>query len=212
MERPPTERPRTLPPRTAKRSGKNQAHHWTRWLHTYTSMIALILVLFFGITGITLNHPSFGNKSTEAIENGTLPAGFLTSDRHVDFLAVTQYIRSTHHIDAPIEDFNLTGTQGTIAFKSPGYAADLLFDANTGVYKLTVEEQSFVAKMNDLHKGRYADSSWKWLIDVIGVVLVVIAATGLGLQLFLRKRRTRALVVAGAGLVITIVFMVIALR
>ena len=87
-----------------------------------------------------------------------------------------------------------------------------MFDANCGVYKITVEEQSFVAKMNDLHKGRYADSSWKWLIDVIGVVLVVIAATGLGLQLFLRKRRTRALVVAGAGLVITIVFMVIALR
>ncbi|MGE0877272.1 MAG: PepSY-associated TM helix domain-containing protein [Acidimicrobiia bacterium] len=209
---PQPERTRTLPARTTKRSGKNEAHHWTRWLHTYTSMIALVLVLFFGITGITLNHPTFGNKATQTIENGTLPAGFLTSDRHVDFLAVTKFVRSTHHIDAPIEDFNLTGTQGTIAFKSPGYAADLLFDANTGVYKLTVEEQSFVAKMNDLHKGRYADSSWKWLIDVIGVVLVVIAGTGLGLQLFLRKRRTRALLIAGGGLLITIVMMVIALR
>lgn len=212
IERPPTEPTRRLPPRTAKRSGKNQAHHWTRWLHTYTSMIALILVLFFGITGITLNHPTWGAKATKSEATGTLPAGFLTSDRHVDFLAVTKYIRSTHHIDAPIEDFNVAGTQGSISFQSPGYAASLSFDANTGVYKLDVEEQSFVAKMNDLHKGRYADRSWKWLIDVVGLVLVVIAGTGLGLQLFLRKRRTRALIVAGGGLLFTVVMMIIALR
>jgi uncharacterized protein len=30
-----------------------------RWLHIYLSMISLAIVLFFGVTGITLNHPDW---------------------------------------------------------------------------------------------------------------------------------------------------------
>ncbi len=37
---------------------KRNTHRWARWIHVYTSMVALVVVLFFGITGITLNHPS----------------------------------------------------------------------------------------------------------------------------------------------------------
>ena len=27
-----------------------------RWLHTYLSMIAFVIILFFAVTGLTLNH------------------------------------------------------------------------------------------------------------------------------------------------------------
>ena len=38
-----------------------------RWIHVYTSMISLLIVLFFGLTGITLNHPkwTFGQVTNE---------------------------------------------------------------------------------------------------------------------------------------------------
>ena len=63
--------------------------------------------------------------------------------------------------------------------------------------------------MNDLHKGRDTASSWNWLIDIAGGLLVVVAATGLGIQLFLRKRRTRALLFALGGTVLSIALMVL---
>lgn len=174
-------------------------------------MIALVVVLFFGITGVTLNHPSwtFGDATERTTEAGTLPSGW-NSDP-VDFLAVTEHIRSTYGVKAPVSSYGTTGDEGDVSFRGPGYAADLRFSTADGTFDLTIEQQGFVGVMNDLHKGRDAESSWKWLIDVSGVFLVVVALTGLGLQLFLRKRRTRALIVAGAGLVVTVLFMFLTL-
>ncbi len=35
---------------------------WMRWLHTYSAMLVLLLLLFFAITGITLNHPEISSS------------------------------------------------------------------------------------------------------------------------------------------------------
>jgi hypothetical protein len=34
-------------------------HSALRWLHIYTSMVSLVAVLFFALTGVTLNHPDW---------------------------------------------------------------------------------------------------------------------------------------------------------
>lgn len=57
-----------------------------------------------------------------------------------------------------------------------------------------------------------ANSSWKWLIDVIGALLVVISMTGLLLQLFLRKRRRSALASAAIGAILSLLFAYLTLR
>lgn len=196
-----------IPARTGRRSLKTSTHRWSRWLHVYSSMIALVVVLFFGITGITLNHPSwtFGDETERTLSSGTLPSGW--DRRPVDFLAVTEHIRTTYGVGAPVSAYQETDGQGTVSFRGPGYAADLSFSTVDGAFDLTVEQQGFVGVMNDLHKGRDTNGSWKWAIDVAGGLLVAISATGLTMQLFLRKRRTRALVVAGAGLVVTAALM-----
>jgi uncharacterized protein len=62
-----------------------------------------------------------------------------------------------------------------------------------------VQEQGWVGVLNDLHKGRDANHSWKWLIDVSAGFLALISFTGLALQFFLRKRRRSALSVAIVG-------------
>ena len=36
---------------------------WMRWLHTYSAMLVLLLLLFFAITGITLNHPELSSSA-----------------------------------------------------------------------------------------------------------------------------------------------------
>lgn len=200
---------RTIPAPT-KRRRQTSTHRWVRWLHVYTSMISLLVVLFFGLTGITLNHPTwtFGDNAARQSFSGTLPAG-ATSAQSTDFLAVSEFIRTTYDVSADVADHALSGDQGSIAYKGPGYAADVFFDIRTGQYDLSIEQQGFVAVMNDLHKGRDTASSWNWLIDIAGGLLVVVAATGLGIQLFLRKRRTRALLFALGGTVLSIALMVL---
>ena len=102
---------------------------------------------------------------------------------------------------------NVTGNDGTINYAGPGYTASLKFTVDSGAYTLNVTEDGLVAVMNDLHKGRDSDKSWKWVIDVSAVFLVLVSLSGLLIQLFQRKRRTRALIVAAAGLLVTVVFI-----
>lgn len=198
---------RTLPERTSKRSPKNATHRWTRWLHVYTSMLSFLVVLFFGLTGITLNHPqwTFGDPVKETTVTGTLPSGW--DQTPPDYLAVTEHIRRTYGVTAPVSAYGTSGQDGSVSFRGPGYAADLSFRTTDGTFQLKVEQQGFIGVLNDLHKGRDTNGQWKWVIDVAGGFLVLVALTGISLQLFLRKRRTRALLVAAAGLAITIGFM-----
>lgn len=200
---------RTLPT-PGKRRWQTSTHRWVRWVHVYTSMISLLIVLFFGITGITLNHPTwtFGDGTDRSSFTGTLPAGVTDAER-TDFLAASEFIRDTYGISADVADHGITGDQGTIAYKGPGYAADLFFDVDTGAYELAIEQQGLVAVLNDLHKGRDTASSWNWAIDVAGGFLVLVATTGLGIQLFLRKRRARALAMAAGGAGLAVLLMVL---
>jgi uncharacterized protein len=191
-----------------KRSVKNKLHRWTRTIHVYTSLFFFVVVLFFAVTGLTLNHPSWvlgGNGSRETVK-GVLPADW-KSENTVDWLRTAEFLRSTHSLRGAVGDHDTDDRSGSITFKGPGYSADAFFDTQTGAYDLTIEAQGALAVMNDLHKGRHASSLWKWLIDVSAVLLIVISASGLALQFFLRKRRTSALgsaVIGGiAALVLT---------
>ena len=186
---------------------------WSRLVHVYTSMAALLLVLFFGATGITLNHPtwSIGDSVSTSTKSGTLPMA-ASANGTVAWLPVSEYARNQLGASGEIEGFDEAAGTATIRYRKPGYAADLTFAVADGKYELTTTQQGwFFGILNDLHKGRYADSSWKWLIDVSGLLLVVMAMAGIVLQLMLKRRRTAAFVVAGVGAVLTIVLAVIAL-
>lgn len=185
-------------------TAKRATNKWSRLIHVYTSMAALLLVLFFGITGITLNHPtwSIGDASTSKTVTGTLPMSPMANGS-VDYLTVSEFARNELGVGGQVESFDSTGSSASIRYRQPGYSADLTFSTSSGDYELVSEQQGmFWGVMNDLHKGRHAGSSWKWLIDIAGLLLVVISISGLVMQLFLRKRRTAALVVTAVGAVV----------
>lgn len=200
--------------RPARSSGwQRDTHRWARWLHVYTSMIALVIVLFFGVTGITLNHPSwtFGDDVDVTTVDGTLPVATTLDDGSVDFLAISEYVRDTYGVGGSVDSYDETNGQASIAYRNAGYAADLFVDVETGEFELTVEQQGWVAVVNDLHKGRDTGSTWRWVIDVAAGLLVVVSLTGLVMQLFLRKRRRSALVSAAAGGVLVVLLVMITL-
>jgi uncharacterized protein len=195
------------------RSFKVAGQTWSRLIHAYTSMICLAIVLFFAVTGLTLNHPdwTFGGSTSTTSASGTLPAGFKTN-AGVDWLKVAEFLRSKHALRGEVGEHQVNGNEGSISFRGPGYASDGFFQIDTGAYDIKTTAQGLVAVMNDLHKGRDTRRSWTWLIDVSAVFLAVISLTGLVLQLFLRKRRRSTLIGAAAGSFLLLILYIMATR
>jgi uncharacterized protein len=200
--------------RTRRRSGSSvQAQRWSRLLHVYLSMIAFAVVLFFAITGVTLNHPEWtlGFGPTRTIRTGTLPAAAVQNGT-VDWFTVSEYLRSAEDVRGSVADTRADDLEASIVFKGPAYEADATVRLADRSYTLTVESQGFLALVNDLHKGRDTRSSWRWLIDASGGFLAFVSFTGLTLQFFLRKRRRSAFVSAAIGTVVMVALIVVAIQ
>lgn len=189
---------------------KTRTYGLFRWLHVYISMFSLLIVLFFSVTGITLNHPDwvFGSVETRQEYSGTLPAGWKTGNQ-VNWLKVVEHVRATHNIKGSVadDDYQSDEQQASVAFHGPGYAADVFIEMNTGKYTVNVDAQGAVAVMNDLHKGRDTSPLWKWVIDLSAGFLTLVSLTGLGLLIFLKKIRPAGLITAAAGGVLVLLLM-----
>ena len=185
-----------------------------RWLHIYTSMISLLVVLFFAVTGVTLNHPDwvFGTQEVTKNTTGTLPNGWLANGKP-DWLTVVEYLRANAGVKGQAGDYVTAGSadpEDSLSFHAPGYSADVFITKDTGAYKLGVTQQGFVAVLNDFHKGRDSGGAWAWVIDVSGGFLALIAVTGLGLLLYMKKIRRAALLTMLGGAVLIVALMKVA--
>lgn len=199
--------------RGGERTKRSRAvHRWARLVHVYSSMIALFVVLFFSITGLTLNHPTWtlGGEARRSTVHGTLPDGWKVGET-VDWLVVSEFLRTTHHVRGDVTNRTADAVQASITYKGPGYGADAFINPD-GSYEMTVDAQGFLGIMNDLHKGRDSRGSWRWLIDLSAVVLCVISLTGLAMQFFLRRRRRSAFLAVAVGTLITTAMVWLATR
>lgn len=189
------------PPSNRPSAGRRFLNKWSRTIHVYTSMVAPLIILFFGMTGITLNHPdwTFGDDVEITNETGTLAVEPTMADGSVDYLSVSEFARDELGVSGSVDSFDVVNGEGSITYADPGYSADLFFDVETGEYELTVEQQGWVAVINDLHRGQDSGDAWGWVIDAAAVFLVVISLTGLVMQFFLKRRRRAAFVSAGVG-------------
>ncbi len=171
---------------------------WTRWLHTYLSMISFATLLFFAATGLTLNHPTWFGADEVVIrdEDGSFPTSELADE--VNKLAIAEQLRDKHRLKGKVVEFEVSDFDCMVTFKSPGYVADIFIDRETGKYSLSETSSGTIAIMNDLHKGRDSGPGWSSVIDISAIFMVLVSVTGLALLLFLKRQR-------GPGLVVTII-------
>lgn len=186
---------------TSKPFWKRQTMILSRWLHIYLSMASFGIVFFFAVTGLTLNHADWFAKQQRTTQvHGTIDSKLLARD--VAKLEIVEQLRSTHGIHGAVKDFRVEDRDCSVAFKGPGYSADVLIDRATGRYELTESRMGFVAILNDLHKGRDTGTAWAWVIDLSAVLMTLVSLTGLLLIFFLQKKRVSGLLAAAAGAVI----------
>jgi hypothetical protein len=174
----------------------------SRWLHIYGSMGSLALVLFFAITGITLNHQDwFANQQVTVDRHGTMNTSWLRNGVRdgVDKLQVVEYLRAAAGLRGAVADFRIDDAQCEVMFKAPGYSASAVMDRATGAFDVTESRMGFAALINDLHKGRDTGPVWSVAIDVSAALLVFISVTGLTLLYFVHKYRLAGIVLFGAG-------------
>ena len=188
---------------------KRKTAHWSRWLHTYLSMVSFTILLFFALTGITLNHQAaFSNDAKPTRFTGTLDTAWMkTPDAKKD--AIVAEFRSRHHVKADLSDFRVDDDQVQISFKGPGYAADGFIERATGKYELLETRLGFVAVVNDLHKGRDTGKAWAGIIDVSAILMTLVSLTGLVLIFFLHKKLRAGLYALAIGTVLCYVVYLI---
>lgn len=193
----------------------------TRWLHVYLSMLGLAVIVFFSLTGITLNHPDWFGSAAAASRNGegkvdiawvdmdapgvdsTSPeAGTLA----VDKLAVVEHLRSTHGIRGAVSDFTIDDRECVVIFKGPGYSADAFIDRSTGEYTLTETMLGWVAVINDLHKGRDTGKIWSLVIDVSAFLTAIASITGFILLCYAHRRWSLGISTAIFGTAVAVFF------
>jgi hypothetical protein len=161
-------------------------------------MVSFAILLFFAITGLTLNHAdSLSGKQKTTRYSGSVDQRWLKAPAKLELV---EYLRAHHSIKGAMSEFRVDDAQLTVSFRGPGYSADALIDRATGDYDLTEIRMGAVAVMNDLHKGRDTGTGWSWMIDVSAILMTLVSISGLMLIFFLPKRRFSGLLLAAVGL------------
>lgn len=185
---------------------------WSRWLHIYLSMFSFVIVLFFSVTGLTLNHLDwFPEKEVLQEADGRLNAAWVNAadTAQVKKLEIVEFLRASYHVKGQLNDFRIDESECSISFQGPGYTADVFVDRAKGTFHLSERSLGAVAWANDLHKGRDTGQGWKWVIDFSAIFMTVISLTGLILLLFIKKKRANGLLwlVLGIGAIALFYFI-----
>lgn len=181
-----------------------------RWLHIYSSMFGLVAILFFSVTGLTLNHPSwtFGSLEKEETQKGTVEKAWLgDAEKEPMKLEIVEHLRKQHGVRGAVDEFTSDETECSITFKGPGYSADVFLDRESGEYEVIQRSAGLMAVMNDLHKGRDSGKAWSLVIDISAVLLIIVSLTGIGLLLYIKRRRRNGLLSTLGGLVVLVLIV-----
>jgi uncharacterized protein len=175
---------------------------FSRWLHLYLSMLCFLIVLFFSVTGLTLNHVEwFDGKQVEKKFEGSLPVDWVNNPdtSKIKKLEIVEFFRNKYGIKGYVSDFLIDDEQCSLSFKGPGYSADAFINRKDGTMQLTELRLGLVAVLNDLHKGRDSGKGWSWLIDISAIFLTLVSLSGLLMLFFLRKKRLNGLIIVLIG-------------
>lgn len=168
---------------------------WSRLIHVYVSMALLTLMIFFAVTGITLNHPSWFDDSqaqSEVIE-GEVAQALLVPEQQgalVDFL-YQQHLLQGNRLLIERDEQELF-----LSSKGPGTHLSVTIDLTTGELFKEQVDYGVWARLNDLHKGRNSGALWRFIIDLSAGLMMLFSLTGLILAL-VQRRVNKTMSVAG---------------
>jgi len=191
---------------SGKGKGKKRLAGLSRWLHIYLSMVSFTILLFFAVSGLTLNHADWFTTGKEVVtkDSGIVNLKWIkvADTSKINKLQLVEFLRNKHEVKGALNDFRIEEQELSLTFNGPGYVADAFIDRETGKYELSVTRMGVVAVINDLHKGRDSGKAWSWIIDISAVLMTLVSISGIILICFIKKKRLSGFIIAAAGTLI----------
>jgi len=187
-------------------------HEW----HWISSAIALLGLLFFAVTGITLNHAgSFETtrQNYSAVRKdvpATLVEALRTDIRQngegeaAPSAPLAAWVRSAFGVNTAGRTADWKSDEISLSLERPGGDAWLKLDLAQGVAEYHVTDAGWVAYLNDLHKGRHTGGAWAWFIDLIAAACVVFAITGFVILKMHAANRAMTWPLVGFGILVPV--------
>jgi hypothetical protein len=200
---------------------------WLKRMHTWhwiSSATALTGILFFSVTGLTLNHAEAleSTQQTYRSERKIVPVdliGVLNADirRNGEGQAepsapLRRWIRQAFGVDPGGRDAEWKANEIDLSLERPGGDAWLKVDLDKGIAEYHVSDAGWIAFFNDLHKGRHIGKWWSWLIDLIAISCVTFAVTGFVILKMHAHHRPLTWPIVGLGLLIPVLLAIVLLH
>lgn len=199
--------------------------NWMRQLslwHWVSSALSLIAMLFFAVTGITLNHAElFENSSAKVVrQSAVLPPAVLaavnadaqsagqTAPDQVP-PALRAWLARTWQLALYPKGIERSADEIFIDLKRPGVDASLSIDRHSGAIDYERADRGWAAYFNELHRGRNAGAVWTGFITFFGACCVVFCVTGLLLLQARARQRWNVWPITGLGLIVPLLLMLL---
>lgn len=179
---------------------------WSRNIHAYLSIALLLVLIFFSITGITLNHAAnmTAIPETTTLTLDSLPE--LPKDENgqiADSPELAAFVRREFGVRLSQAEQIREGDFLLIDYAAPGKTTYIEIDQGLNEAFAETTDYGLVAVLNDLHKVRDTTVLWSWLVDISAVLLVIFTLAGFVLLLpnKFRFKRVAKYSAIGLGLV-----------
>jgi hypothetical protein len=188
----------------------------SRVWHGYLSAFAFVWVLFFATSGILLNHPDwFGGGDVPIAERPVhlTPAELAAVKAHAEpGRALVAVVRARAGLNGEFSSGDLVGDELFVRLKGARGSSDLRVSLTSGVGSASVETAPALGVFKELHRGELSGPVWRALIDIAGAILAISSVLGLVIYFSLRYRLRTALGLIGAGTVVMLVAILIAVK
>jgi hypothetical protein len=158
-----------------------------RTIHIYLTMFAFLLMMFFAITGVVLNHEDWiAGQTATRDTTGVIPRALLIGP---DKLMVVEHLRSDFGAIGAVATFDTDTATLHIELKGPGRRTEADIDRDTGKTKVTVERNGLLMRLDDLHRGKDTGRPWRWVLDLSAALLFLGSLSGILMWFALPRRR-----------------------
>lgn len=203
-------------------SWKNRTRGWwLRQLHTWhwmSSGLSLACMIFFALTGLTLNHAASISGSPATVRK---TARLAAADRSLlrdapapdAKRALPPALRAATEralgLFVPARAAEWSPDAIDLDLAGPGADGTLSIDRASGAIDYERTDHGWIAWVNDLHKGRNTGGLWFWFIDLFAFGVLVFALTGLCLLQLHARHRRKTWPIVGFGLALPVLLLLV---
>jgi hypothetical protein len=181
-----------------RRFNKNDFFRWCRIIHGWLSAFAFLMLCFFSVTGILLNHPEWeiGGQVNPIDKKFTLtPAQIsLIQSAQVPAEALSVIAAQEIAVVGVYNDGDRVGNEIFARMQGVRGITDLHANLGTGLVGAVVEPAPTGKLLNELHRAEHAGKVWRLVVDAVAVLLILMSVIGYLIFLSLRFRMRTAFI------------------